>query len=159
VGVIECFVLNEVSQSEVAVSANAAKELVRQFYAELFRDLAIAEECVGPDYLDHNNEQAGLGPEVLRAHVAALLTTFPDFSMKIEDIIAEEDRVVTRVTGKGTHTGTWMQIAPTGSVVQVRGINIDRVAEGRIVEHWGEADTIGMLMQMGVDPFVGRING
>jgi predicted ester cyclase len=141
------------------VAANNTKDLVRRFYAQLFRDLAIAEECVGPDYLDHNNEQAGRGPEVLRAHVNALLTTFPDFSMKIEDIIAEQDRVVTRVAGKGTHAGTWMQIEPTGTVVQVKGINIDRVAEGRIVEHWGEADTVGMLMQMGVDPFVGRING
>jgi predicted ester cyclase len=90
------------------------------------------------------------------AHVAALLTTFPDFSMKIEDIIAEGNKVVTRVTGKGTHAGTWMQIEPTGSVIQMKGINIDRVSNGRIVEHWGEADTVGMLVQMGVDPFVGR---
>jgi hypothetical protein len=52
-----------------------------------------------------------------------------------------------------------MQIEPTGSVVEVKGINIDRVADGRIVEHWGEADTIGMLVQMGVDPFAGRIIG
>ncbi len=139
--------------------ANAAKNLVRRFYAELFRDLAVAEECIGPDYLDHNSEQAGRGSEVLRAHVAALLTTFPDFSMKIEDIIAEEDRVVTRVTGKGTHAGTWMQIEPTGTVIEVKGINIDRVSNGRIVEHWAEADTVGMLVQMGVDPFAGHSSG
>jgi predicted ester cyclase len=138
------------------MSVDAAKALVRRFYAELFRDLAAAEGCIDPDYIDHNNEQAGNGPEVLRAHVAALLNTFPDFAMEIEDIIAEGDRVVTRVTGRGTHAGRWMQIEPTGSVIKVKGINIDRVSHGRITEHWGEADTVGMLVQMGVDPFAGR---
>jgi predicted ester cyclase len=141
------------------MSTNTAKNLVRQFYSEMFRDLAVAEECIGSTYIDHNDEQAGRGPEVLRAHVAALRRTFPDFSMKIEDMIAEGDRVVTRVTGRGTHTGTWMQVEPTGSVVELKGINIDRVAGGRIVEHWGEADTVGMLVQMRVDPFAGRITG
>jgi predicted ester cyclase len=141
------------------MSANAAKDLVRRFYSDMFRDLSAAEECIGSTYVDHNNEQAGRGPEVLRAHVAALLRTFPDFRIKIEDMIAEGDRIATRVTGRGTHTGTWMQIEPTGSVVDVKGINIDRVSDGRIVEHWGEADTVGMLAQMGVDPFAGRISG
>jgi predicted ester cyclase len=141
------------------MSANAAKSLVRRFYSEMFRDLAAAEACIGSNYVDHNNEQAGRGPDVLRAHVAALLGTFPDFSIEIEDMIAEGDKVVTRVTGRGTHAGTWMQIEPTGSVVRVKGINIDRVVAGRIVEHWGEADTVGMLVQMGVDPFAGRTSG
>jgi predicted ester cyclase len=141
------------------VSANATKDLVRRFYSEMFRDLSLAAECIGSAYVDHNDEQAGRGPEVLRTHVAALRRTFPDFSMRIEDMIVEGDRVATRVTGRGTHTGAWMQIEPTGSIVEVKGINIDRVADGRIVEHWGEADTIGMLVQMGVDPFAGRTSG
>lgn len=137
---------------------NAAKGLVLLFYSELFRNLEAAVECIGSTYVDHNDEKAGRGQEVLRAHVAAMRQTFPDFSIKIEDMIAEGDRVVTRVIGSGTHTGVWMQIEPTGSIVHVKGINIDRIADGRIVEHWGEADTIGMLMQMGVDPFAGRLN-
>lgn len=138
------------------MSANASRELVRRFYENLFRDLDVALESVAEDYVDHNNEQAGRGPEVLRIHVAGLRNTFPDFSLEIEDIIAEEGRVVTRVTGQGTHSGRWMNIEPTGSVVKVKGVNIDRVSNGLIVEHWGEADTVGMLVQMGVDPFAGR---
>ncbi len=50
-----------------------------------------------------------------------------------------------------------MGIEPTGREVRLKGINIDRVERGRIVEHWGEVDTIGMPVQMGVDPFVGRM--
>lgn len=138
------------------MSADASKELVKQFYECLFQDLQAALPLVSDDYVDHNNEEAGRGPEIFRAHVAGLLTTFPDFRMKIEDMIAEGNRVVTRVTGEGTHSGRWMNIEPTGSVVKVKGVNIDRVSNGRIVEHWGEADTVGMLLQMGVDPFAGR---
>ncbi|MBI1868121.1 MAG: ester cyclase [Methylocystis sp.] len=138
------------------MSATAPKELVRRFYSEMFRNLSLAEEFIGANYVDHNNEQGGRGVEVFRLHLEALRRTFPDFSVSIEDTIAEGDKVVTRITGRGTHTGLWMQIEPTGSVVEVKGINIDRVADGRIVEHWGEADTVAMLLQMGVDPFAGR---
>ena len=56
-----------------------------------------------------------------------------------------------RVVGDG-HLGEWLGIKPTGKRIQLRGINLDRVQAGRIVEHWGEADTIGMLMQMGLNP-------
>ena len=58
-----------------------------------------------------------------------------------------------RVTGEGTHMGEWMGIKPSGKRVRLRGLNFDRLSDGRIVEHWGEADTIGMLVQMGLDPF------
>jgi predicted ester cyclase len=83
--------------------------------------------------------------------------TLPDFTIQIEDIFAEGDHGITRVMGRGTHLGEWMGIKPTGREVRLRGINIDRVDRRRIAEHWGEADTIGMLAQMGVDPFVGRM--
>lgn len=135
---------------------SAAKAVVRRFYSGVFRDLSLAEHCIAPDYIDHNNEAAGRGPAVVRAHIQALLRTFPDFTLAIEDMVAEGDKVVTRVTGRGTHQGVWMAIVPTGKQVQVKGINIDRVVSGRIAEHWGEADTVTMLMQMGVDPFAGR---
>lgn len=134
----------------------AAKAVVRRFYSGIFRDLSLAELCIAADYVDHNNEPAGRGPAVVRAHIEALLHTPPDFSLTIDDMVAEGDKVVTRVTGRGTHQGIWMAIAPTGRQVQVKGINLDRVVDGRIVEHWGEADTVGMLLQMGVDPFAGR---
>ena len=70
----------------------AARELVRKFYTALFRDFAAAEACIGLDCVDHNNKQAVRGPEVVRAHVAAMLRTFPDFSIEIEDILDEEIR-------------------------------------------------------------------
>ena len=82
--------------------------------------------------------------------------TLPDFTIQIADIFAEGDHVITRVTGRGTHLGEWMGIEPTGREVRLKGINIDRVDRGWIAEHWGEADTIGMLSQTGVDAFAAR---
>lgn len=109
---------------------------------------------MGPDYVDHNaNPNVGRGPSVFRAHLEEFRRTFPDFTIQIEDMVVEDDRVVTRITGRGTHRGEWQGIHPTGKVIQVRGINIDRLVDGKIVEHWREADTIGMLVQMGLKPF------
>jgi predicted ester cyclase len=134
------------------------RQLVRRFYTEVVggRDYSNLNSFVATDYLDHNAPDDGRGPEVVRAHLEAIRMTLPDFTIQIEDIFAEGEYVITRVTGRGTHLGEWMGIEPTGREVRLKGINIDRVERGRIAEHWGEADTIGMLVQMGVDPFAGR---
>jgi predicted ester cyclase len=134
------------------------KRLVREFYLTAFSGTAAANlhAYVSDAYVDHNAEQAGRAPDVLRAHIAALRMTFPDFTLAIEDMVAEGDKVATRVSGRGAHLGQWMGIAPSGRIIHVKGINIDRLADGRIVEHWSEADTLDMLVQMGIDPFAGR---
>lgn len=139
------------------MSVEEIRAIVRQFYTIVVAGgrLGAIDSLVGLDYLDHNaSPEAGRGPDVVRTHMEAIRRTFPDFQLTIEDIVAEGNLVATRVTGQGTHLGEWLGIRPTGRVVQLRGINLDRVVDGRIVEHWGEADTIGMLRQMGVDPFV-----
>ena len=141
------------------MSIEHSKQLIRRFYTEVVdgRDYSNLDSFVATDYVDHNAAEGGRGPEVVRTHLEAIRMTLPDFTMQIEDIFAEGDYVITRVTGRGTHLGQWMGIEPTGREVRLKGINIDRVDRGRIAEHWGEADTIGMLVQMGVDPFVGRM--
>jgi len=140
------------------MSIEHTKQLVRRFYTEVVGggDYSNLGSFVATDYLDHNAAEAGRGPEVVRTHLEAIRTTLPDFTIEIEDIFAEGEYVITRVTGRGTHLGEWMGIKPTGREVRLKGINIDRVERGRIAEHWGEADTIGMLVQMGVDPLAGR---
>jgi predicted ester cyclase len=141
------------------MSSKESKQLIRRFYTEVVDggDYSNLDTFVATDYVDHNAAEGGRGPEVVRTHLEAIRMTLLDFTIQIEDIFAEGDYVITRVTGRGTHLGEWMGIEPTGREVRLRGINIDRIKNGRIVEHWGEADTIGMLMQMGVDPFAGRV--
>lgn len=65
---------------------------------------------------------------------------FPDLSVAVEDIMAEGDRVAARVTMRGTHRGEFQGIAPTGKRVEVKAIDMFRISDGRIVEHWGHAD-------------------
>ena len=67
--------------------------------------------------------------------------------------MAEGDGVALRVTAEGTHWGAWLGIKPSGTHIAWRGINVDRVSGGHLVEHWGEAATVGMLVQLGVNPF------
>ncbi len=136
-----------------------SKKLIRRFYTEVVGggDYSNLGSFIANDYVDHNAAEGDRGPEVVRTHLEAIRRTLPDFTVQIENVFAEGDYVITRVTGRGTHLGEWMGIKPTGREVRLKGINIDRVDRGRIAEHWGEADTIGMLAQMGVDPFAGRM--
>jgi steroid delta-isomerase-like uncharacterized protein len=82
----------------------------------------------------------------------ALRSAFPDLRATIEDQIAEGDKVVTRVTFRGTHRGEFGGIAPTGKPVEYSGIAIDRIADGRIVEMWHLANAPALLRQIGAPP-------
>jgi predicted ester cyclase len=70
----------------------------------------------------------------------------------IEDIIAEGDRVVWRLTIRGTHRGMFRGIAPTGKYITITAMKIVRLANGQFVENWGEQDNLGLLQQLGVLP-------
>src|SRR5215216_3844008 len=66
--------------------------------------------------------------------------SFPDLSITVEDVMAEGDRVAARVVMRGTHRGEFQGIAPTGKRVEVKAIDMFRISNGKIVEHWGHAD-------------------
>ena len=91
----------------------------------------------------------------LSALYLLLFAAFPDIQYTVEALLAEGDKVVVRWTARGTHTGELMGIPPTGKQVTVTGVNIGRVANGRIVEEWGEFDMMGMMQQLGVVPTPG----
>jgi predicted ester cyclase len=132
------------------------KALVLNYYQRVVGAGALAEigDYIGETYIDHNVAPgSATGPAAAEMHLRALRNTFPDFALTTHEIIAETDWVAVRVTAEGTHLGEWLGIKPSGKRIQLRGLNFDRVLNGRIVEHWGEADTVGMLLQMGVDPF------
>src|SRR5688500_170100 len=79
-----------------------------------------------------------------------MLAGLPDYQTVIEDMIAEEDKVAARIRMTGTHTGEFMSIPPTGTWISFTGIYIVRIANGKIVEHWGEEDSVSLLQQLGV---------
>ena len=109
------------------------------------------DELVAQDYIQHTK---GVPPG--RVGVQQFFTTlraaFPDIHNTIEDMLAEGDRVVWRSTIRGTHTGPFRGIPPTGKQVTITAINILRIVDGQFVENWGEQDNLGLMQQLGVIP-------
>jgi steroid delta-isomerase-like uncharacterized protein len=136
------------------VSVN--KEIVRRLVNGVWtdRNLALVDELVAQDYVGHDPTQ----PESIRGRdgfkqfVGMYQSAFEDAAITIDDQIAEGDNVVTRWTGRGTHTGELMGIAPTGKEVTVSGITISRLAGGKVAEEWELMDALGMLVQLGAVP-------
>lgn len=132
------------------------KALVRRAVDEVWNkgNFAFISEVAAADIVVRGTtpERDIHGPEGLAQFYAAIRTAFPDFRFTIEDQIAERDRVVTSWTATGTHTGEFQGIPPTGIQVKLAGIDIDRIAGGKIVECWPNADELGLLQQLGVLP-------
>ena len=76
---------------------------------------------------------------------------FPDFSYSVEDLIAVEDRVISLFIFRGTHEGEFQGIPATGNKVEVSGVMISRIENGKIVEDKEEMDTMGMMQQIGME--------
>ncbi len=89
------------------------------------------------------------GIEGAKAAHRIMLRGFPDYQTTIDDLIAEGDKVVARITMTGTHSGKFMDIPPTGKHVSFTGIYIARIENGKIVEHWGEEDGVSLMQQLG----------
>lgn len=142
------------------MSAEENKALVRRWFEAVDTgDIAVVEQFLSPDYVDHNPPPfPGLEPGIkggLQAFEYAL-TAFSDFRHAIEDQRAEGDVVVTRVMGYGKHTGEFLGVPPTGKDVAMQGIAMHRVANGKLVEHWGTVDALSLLIQMGAVPPPGQ---
>jgi len=134
----------------------ANKAIVRRLYEQAFNhtgDLAVIEEFIATDFNDHA-ALPGLPPgrEGFRQAVLAWRHAFPDLTLTVDAIVAAEDAVVIAWTGRGTHRGELMGIPPTGVAGQVVGISFNRIADGRVVERWGNSDDLGLLQQLGVIP-------
>jgi predicted ester cyclase len=90
--------------------------------------------------------------EGVKQFFSTLLAAFPDAHFQIEDQIAEGEKVATRWTARGTHQGHLQGIAPTSRPITVTGITILRIANQKIVESWGNSNTLGIMQQFGVLP-------
>ncbi len=137
------------------MSTEQNKHLVQYTFERLFNtgELALADELVSEDFLNHD-APPGVppGPAGLRQMVTMLRTAFPDIHYNTEEVIAEGDKVVARTILRGTHTGPFFGIPPTGRQVVQEQIHILRFVDGKAVEHRAVRDDLGMLQQLGVIP-------
>ena len=144
------------------MTAEENKAILRRAYEEAFnqKNLDALDEIFASDIIDHNpspGQPPGL--EGAKQVFSSINTAFPDLHVNIEDMVAEGDKVVARVTMSGTHQGEFMGIDPTGNRVTITGMDLVRIAEGKIVEHWANFDDLGMMQQLGVIPEPGQQPG
>jgi predicted ester cyclase len=137
------------------MSPEENKALVRRFYEEIDKgNLAAMDELVAEEYLDHDPAPfPGLRPgrDGLKQAFQIFSDATPGYH-RIDDQIAEGDKVVTRLTAIGKHEGDLPGAPRTGNELQTTSITIHRIAEGKLVEKWSEKDLLGFLPQIGVMP-------
>ena len=140
------------------MSAAANKALVRRFVEQVISqgNLAVVDELVAGDYVYHGPGMQVGGPDGLKQLFTMLRAAFPDWQETLEDLIADGDKVVFRVTGHGTHQGEFMGLPPTGKRVTVAGIDLVRIEAGKLSEHWANFDQLGLLQQLGAIPAPGQ---
>lgn len=116
--------------------------------------LEVADELIDASFSVHGagGQVVRSGPDGAKQLVAAWRAGFPDGRMTVDDIFAEGDKVVIRMTWNGTHTGSFYGYPPSGQRVSVTSTGIDRLANGKVVEGWGELDMLGLYQQIGVLP-------
>jgi steroid delta-isomerase-like uncharacterized protein len=124
-------------------------ELVEEYWRTGNADAL--EEVVAPDFVHH---APGIPPDLegLKQALPMFRAAFPDMRLTEEDVIADGDKVVDRVTVRGTHQGELMGIPSTGKQVEFTETHISRIADGKIVERWGEWDALGLMQQLGGVP-------
>ncbi len=133
-------------------STNENKAIVRTAFAPLDVVLASHDQLYGPDWVGHFPGMPAIDADGHRQYSEVMLTAFPDLERRIEDLIADGDKVVARWTARGTQTGEFQGIPPSGKFATSSGITIFRISDGRIVEEWSESDTLGLLQQVGAIP-------
>jgi steroid delta-isomerase-like uncharacterized protein len=133
------------------MSLDQNKEVVSRFIEEVYNsgNTDFVDTIVHPDFVRHGIGGTMRGPEIIKDRATAVRTAFPDFHITIEDLIAEDDKVVTRQTHRGTHKGEFMGTAPTGIQIETTETSILRISSGKIAEVWVNVDLLTLLQQIG----------
>ena len=115
-------------------------------------DVTVFDTYTSPDFMEH---QYGFFPpnaEGVKKAINNLHNAFPDFSLTIKDMVTDGDKVWGRMWGQGTHKGQFGPMPPTGKTFEITVIDIMRFTDGKLVEHWGVADRLALMEQLGMKP-------
>jgi len=131
------------------------KALERRMYEEIYnkKNMGAVEQFCATDWVCHPSPP-GMPPglEGMKQQDAMTNAAFPDMQVKLEDMVAEGDRVACLWTATATHKGEFMGMPATGKQVTIKGIHIDRIAGGKIVETWNYSDMMEVMQQLGMKP-------
>lgn len=130
------------------------EDLIRTFIGEAFNkgNLSILEEIVHPEYQYSSPDSQLHGIGQLSEFIQAFRNSFPDLNLQIDDLVASNSRSCTALTLRGTHKEDFMGIPATNNSVEIHGIVMSRIKDGKIVEEWEILDNLSFFQQLGVVP-------
>jgi predicted ester cyclase len=141
------------SSNSLTATGERNAELFRRLLEEGFGqgNVDVVDEVIASDYTEH---QPGFGPglEGVKGAIRYLHTAFPDFSITIEDMVIDGDKIWGRMRARGTNLGPFMGQPPTGKPMEITVIDVCRFADGMMVEHWGVPDRFAQMEQLGLLP-------
>jgi len=140
--------------SVASATTEQNKAVVRRFIDEIFLggNFDSVDELLTEDFTPHTWGSMQPGRDGLKEAIQRVQSGISDERMQIDDIIAEGDRVAVRLTSSATHTGDFMGMPASGKRYEIGEIHIFRLEEGRVAEHWHQADFMGMMKQLGGAP-------
>ena len=160
-----CFIFAAVILVCVSGSLNAQKnknteknkDFIQAFNEDFWNkhNIAAFEKYHTTDFISHYPE-GDMNGEQFKGLCQAYFSAFPDLHVTVDDLIAEGDKVVKVWTAHSTHKGELMGIPPTGKAIVVKGMEVFRIADGKIAENWISQDNLGMMQQLGVIPPMGE---
>ena len=137
------------------MSTEENKAIVRRYLDEVWnkRNVNILDELMAPNYARYlPGQDKPLDREGQKQRITGFHKAMPDLVFLIDDLFAEGDSVVFRVMIRGTHQGAFLGVAPTGKQLTVTAIDIAHLENGKIVDHWGQMDMLGLMRQLGLIP-------
>jgi predicted ester cyclase len=135
------------------------KAIVRRFIEEIINtgDTTKIGEIISPLCIETDGiRRVKSGIDGMKAHVEGVRSVYPDLHVSIEQQIAEGDWVSTRIIARGTHSGSWLGMKPTGKNLTFTGVNLNKIADGRIIEHGGAANMLHPFLDAGALSVVGE---
>jgi len=115
-------------------------------------DVKVFDKYAAQDFTEHQDGFIPPNVEGVKNSINSLHKAFPDFSMVIEDLVTSDHKVWGRMTARGTHMGQFGPMPPTGKKFEITVIDIMHFKDGKLIEHWGVPDRLGLMEQLGMKP-------
>jgi steroid delta-isomerase-like uncharacterized protein len=141
---------------ELMAKEEKNKDFIKAYNEDIWNNhnMSAFEKYYAADFIDHT-ATGDMNLEQVKGICQAYFTACPDLNITIDLIVAEGDKVTKVWTSSGTHNGEFMGIPATGKQITIKGIEVFRIADGKIVEVWASMDNLGMLQQLGAIPPMG----
>jgi steroid delta-isomerase-like uncharacterized protein len=127
--------------------------LIKRYFEEVWNNgkIEVLEEIIAPNYINHSPGMPNppQGPEGLKPIVVAIRQAFPDLKYVIKNMVVSDEKIAVYTIMHGTHQGDFFGLAPTGKTIEVAQMQIERIENNKIVEHWRVTDDLSLMKQLG----------